>query len=105
VVAHLVPLGDQPAHHLLVAGDVLANHEKGGASVMLGQDVQDARRRRGVRAVVECQGDEGPRVGLLEQDVRESPAEPANHGAGPEQRRDDDREQTQKVGESPTHDL
>ena len=31
----LVPFGDQAAHDLLVVGDMLANHEKGGMRVML----------------------------------------------------------------------
>ena len=104
MVAQLVPFVDQAAHDLLVAGDMLADHEERGAGVMLGQDIQDARRQRCVRAVVECQGDERTRVRLLEQDVRESPAEPADHGAGPEQGRGDDGEQAKKVRDSLMHD-
>ena len=104
MVTQLVPFIDQATHDLLITGDMLTNHEKGRAGVMRGQDIQDARRRRCVRAVVERQGDEWPRVRLLEQDVRETPAEPADHGAGPEQGRDDDGEQTKKVRDSLTHD-
>ena len=44
----------------------------------------------GVRAIVERQGDEWPRVRLIEQDVRESPAEPADHRTRPDQGSDDD---------------
>ena len=46
----------------------------------------------------------GPAFGLLEQDVRETPAEPADHGAGPEQGSNDDGEQAKKVRDSLTHD-
>ena len=91
-------------HDLLVTGDMLTNHEKGRSGLMRGQDIQDARRRRCVRTVVERQGDEWPCVRLLEQDVRETPAEPADDRAGSEQGRDDDGEQAENVGESLTHD-
>ena len=57
--------------------------------------------RRCVRAVVERQGDEWPRVRLLEQDVREAPAEPADHGTGPEQGGDDDGDRDQEGAQLP----
>ena len=46
----------------------------------------------------------GPAFGLLEQDVRETPAEPADHGAGPEQGRRYDGDETKKVRDCLTHD-
>src|SRR5215204_4438736 len=99
-----MPFGDQATHDLLVTGDILTNHEKGRTRLMRGENIQDARRRRHVRAVVKRQGDELPRVRLLEQDVRETPAEPADHGAGPEQGRDYDGDETKKVRDSLMHD-
>src|SRR5215211_7788760 len=62
VVAQLVPFVDQATHHRLVTGEMLTNHEKGRVGVMRRQDIQDARRRRCMRTVVERQGDEWPRV-------------------------------------------
>src|SRR5215217_8259240 len=47
--------------------------------------------------------DEWARVRLLEQDVRESPAEPADDRTGSKQGRDDDGEQPKKVRDSLTH--
>jgi hypothetical protein len=103
VVAQLVPFVHQAAHDLLVAGDMLANHEKCGTRVMRRQDIQDARRRRGVRAVVERQRDERACLHLLKEDVREAPAEPADHRTRSEQRSDDDRDQAKQLRGSLTH--
>src|SRR5215218_6020501 len=105
VVAQLMPFVDQATHDLLVTGDMLTNHEKSGVGVVRGQDIQDARRRCCVRAVVERQGDEWPRVRLLKQDLRKLPAEAADHGTGPEQGSNDHGDHNEKVRDSLIHDL
>ena len=76
---------NQTAQDRLVPWDVRTNNEERGAGIMLGQHVQDARRQCLVRSVVERQCDERLRGLMAEEDVRELPAEPADHRAGPDQ--------------------
>lgn len=104
MIAKLVTFADQAAYDRLIASNPLTDHEKGGVCVMLRQDIQNTRCQYGMRAVIEREGDKGSRVRSLKQDVREAPAEPADHGPGPEQGRNDDGTQAKEVRGSLTHD-
>ncbi len=59
MVADFVPFGDDPLHDVRVLRRAFADHEKGRVNLALLEHVQQARRVRTARAVIEGDGDVG----------------------------------------------
>jgi hypothetical protein len=71
--------------------------------IVLGQRIEDVRRHRRVGAVVERQGDEPFRCWQMEQDLREPPGKPADHGTGTNQASDAGRAQPKEERNTNAH--
>ena len=103
VVPQLVFLVDDAAEDFLVAGDTVADEEEGGMGVVLGQGVEDSRGPRRVGAVIDRERDQRLLGLAVEQNVRISAGQPADHGSGSDQREQDKGSETEREGDAFTH--